>query len=204
MEPEPPRRGLERTQRIHAVSEIVLETCQRCGHKVPTNPLKGKGRLEDHLPDGQLSSASLEGVGFADAWRPLCEGSGHPSIEEIARRKARRAAHKDALLAELLPEAPAALDAFLNGREEYRRRLADFRLVALYKFRQGQAQNTAIKHPVELNLDAYWHCVFCKARLARVALHDTDWWIASQHEPHVTQCSLEFLAGLRRAIGAST
>lgn len=107
-----------------------------------------------------------------------------------------------ALVDELRPEACATLDAWLERREDEdaRRllaRLADMRRAALFEYNRRNRTKHILSCTIGWSDDErHLTCRFCGDQVATapslVAL-------AAAAKPHLTQCALEYLAGLRAA-----
>jgi hypothetical protein len=169
----------------------VRETCQNCGRLVKVG---FGGRVAEH----NISEAG------GSPFYPRCCRSRHPSREELARRKAKRAAKRAALVAELLPVADVALDAYLLERPEYADRIGDCRRAALFEF--NRRNSTRHRWPVgwrSMRMDDglfadVWTCRFCDERLGgnritggRACGPD---YVARVFADHLTECALLYLA----------
>lgn len=176
-----------------------METCQGCGELAQVD---GKGRVLPHssdigqrygLPTG-TSASFTEAQLTAVRARVSCCRSGHPSREELARRKAARDAKRKAVVDACRPDAVVALDAYLEGRPEFSDRLHEFRRAALYEYNRV----SRTRHRKAYTLEAHpgvdgWmvaRCRFCHEKIGTVPGTPEVSSMA-----HSTLCSLLFLAG---------
>lgn len=177
---------------------LTPETCRWCGNQIP---IDARGRLVKHgiggtVPVNEQSWRNMPG--------PRCDGSGYPSREEARRRRIKRQARADALLAELAPEAPAALDAFLEGRPEYADRIPDFRRAALLAWNRRNQERR--RWPVERANEPGgcghdWACLYCGRDLTQHESSDgvsPSWFAGADYAAkvcarHLTECALRYL-----------
>lgn len=136
----------------------MTETCQNCARLVEVGP---GGKVINHLILDDAIPAFWE--------NPRCPRSGHPSREELARRKVRRADKRAALVAELQPDAAVTLDVLLEGRRgavELLARVDDMRRAALYEY--NRRNKTRHRHPyaTEPGETERWPVALCVGSVA--------------------------------------
>lgn len=180
-----------------------IEHCQKC-HR--PHDVDEQGRVPQHRRVlGSVYEGGASSTSIADA---LCAKSGHPSREEIERRKEERAA--DAAKSVGDPDYAVALDAFLVGRNEYERRLPAWRKTALRVY--NKQHSTTFARPYEYATKvAPWnrraetrgdiYCRFCGERLfAGVKQPHKLVKESADAQRHLMICALQVLAGMRESV----
>lgn len=180
---------------------MTLEHCQKCYLAFDVDEL---GRVPQHRKC--TGSGRVGGIGYSSIASESCPKSGHPSREEMQRRKDRRRDERLAIAVIARDEARVALDAFLEGRD-YEAPIEEWRKAALTLYNAMHAKKYA--HPYEYATkvavasrraetrgDVY--CRFCGERLA-IGIKDPHGVIRADAEAqrHLTICALQLLAGMR-------
>lgn len=181
---------------VPAVIQGCAEVCQGCRARVEVDQ---KGRVAAHNVH-EATFGSARGRRWLVSAAVVCSRSGHPSIDELLRRKARRREVTIRQILDLRDEALVALDAFLEGREELADRIPEMRRVATHGHRRlvrRQGRRTVhVDREGETSVITA-RCVFCDDLLVKLPEWPSS-LAAIEHMDevyrHATECALRFLA----------
>lgn len=179
-----------------------VEQCQRCHLDLDVDEL---GRVPQHRR--RTGIAWDAGVDYSYISTEMCPKSGHPSREEIQRRKESRCDQRLATAIIARDEARVALDAVIERRDEYADRVPEWcrAALAVYNQRHGSRHAHAYEYATKVavasrraNTRGDIYCRYCGERLA-VGVKDPHRVVASSFEAqrHLTICALQVLAGMR-------
>lgn len=171
----------------------VIEECPRCRERLDVDE---QGRVPDH---NEYASRA-----WLDPRPNRCPASQTPSLQEGQRREAGGEGRRRAEIEEAAVEAAVALDAFLEGRPDFKAQHSRFLRLALAKYRlrwvNGQVAKRLWKYVPMVGRHGKVICIICGAALLENAEKAAMQPQTGAPGRHLTECMLRYLAGQIEAV----